>query len=90
VGGRHSGYSHDYGNEDGRPQLLEQEIGESLKHGVGDEEDGQGVVVVPGVHGDISRQVGDLGVADVGPVEEADEVEEAELRWFLGQYAMPG
>ena len=69
---------HDDGDEDGRPQALEQDIGQGFEERVGDEEDGQAGVVLPSR--DVQRvgQAVELSVADVGAVEEGDEVEEAE------------
>jgi len=68
------GYVHDDGYEDGWPQPLEQEVGKGFEEGVRDEKDCQCIVVVPGVKLEVRRKVRDLGVADVGPVQEANEV----------------
>ena len=69
---------HDRGDEDGRPEPLEEDVGQRLEERVGDEEDGQAGVVLPAC--DVQRflEAVEFGVADVGPVEKGDEVEEAE------------
>ena len=68
---------HDDRDEDGRAQALKEDIGQRLEEGVGDEEDGEaGIVLAAGnVKGFI--EVVELRVADVGPIEEGNEVQEA-------------
>ena len=69
---------HDDGDEDAGPEAFEQDVGEGLEAGVGDEEDAEGGIVLAG--GDVQGvfEAVEAGVADVGAVEEGDEVEEAE------------
>jgi hypothetical protein len=69
---------HDGWDEDAGTPAFEQDLGEGFEEGVGDEEDGQGEVVLAVGHMQVGLEALDLGVADVGAVEEGDEVEEAE------------
>ena len=71
---------HDDGDEDGWPQLLEQDVGEGLKHGIRHEEDGQTRIVSANTQAKVLSEACDFGVTNVGPVKEGEEVEEAELR----------
>lgn len=71
---------HDNGDVDGRAQSLEQDVAERLKNRVRDEEDGQ-CGIVPGCGKiQVCAKAGDFGIANVGPVEEGQQIEEAELR----------
>lgn len=70
---------HDNGEEDTRTHSLEQDVGEGFESGVGHEEDGQTGVVLAARHVQVGLKAVDLGIADVGAVEEGYEVEEAEL-----------
>lgn len=70
---------HCYGDKHGRADALEQHVGDGLKDGIRHEEDCQRGVVLPDGESELLAQAGDVGVADVGAVEEGEEVEEAEL-----------
>lgn len=70
---------HDDGNKDGGAGSLEQEIGQSLKNGIGDEEDCERRIVLRRRHGNVLGEVGHLGVADVCAIEEAHEIQKSEL-----------
>ncbi len=72
-------YLHNDRDEDGGPDALEEHIGEGLKDGVRDEEDGEGRVVPRRVHTQVPIEARDLGVPNVCPVQEGEKVEEAEL-----------
>jgi len=69
---------HDGGDEDGGPEALQGDVGGRLEDGVGDEEDGQGGVVLAA--GDVQGllQAVQPGVADVGPIEKGHEVQQTE------------
>ena len=69
---------HDQRDEDARPQALQQDVGQRFSEGVGDEEDGEGSVILAAGHFQVLLQAIEPGVSDVGSVEETDEVEEAE------------
>ncbi len=71
-------HQHDGRDEDGRAKTLEEDLGERLKERVGDEEDCQRNVVLGVGHLEVLLQALDLGIANVGAVEEGNEVEEAE------------
>ena len=63
-------------------------MGQGFEDGVRDEEDGQGEVVLGVGHVEVRLQAFDLGIADVGAVEEGDEVEEAEP-WDQAEVEFP-
>lgn len=68
---------HYCGNENRGSEALEQDVGQGLEESVGDEEDGQtGIILTTGDFQGLLQAV-ELGVADVGAVEEGDEVQEA-------------
>lgn len=69
---------HDSRDENTRSQTLEQDIGQRFEERIRDEEDGQTGVVLAA--GDVKRclQTVEFRIADVGAVEEGDEVEETE------------
>ena len=69
---------HDDGDEDRRAQALEQDVRQGFEERVGDEEDGEAGIVLPPRDVQGVGQAVELGIADVGAVEEGDEVEEAE------------
>ena len=53
-------------------------VGERLKKGIGDEEDGESSVVISRGHVQVRYQAIELCIANVGSVEETAEVQEAE------------
>ena len=69
---------HDDGDEDAGSEAFEQDVGERFEQGVGDEEDAEAGVVLAAGHVEGFLEAVEFGVADVGAVEEGDEVEEAE------------
>lgn len=69
---------HDGRNENARTQAFEQDVGQGFGEGIGDEEDRQGSVIIPRCHVQVGQQAFQLGVADIGPVQEADEIEETQ------------
>lgn len=71
--------SHDDGDKDGRAQLFEQNVGQGLKHGVRDEEDGQGGIVAGYSESQILTHAGDLSVPDIGTIQEGQEVQATKL-----------
>jgi hypothetical protein len=71
--------SHDDGDEDGGAHPLEEDVGEGFEDGVGHEEDGQGRVVRPRAQLQILGKTSDLGVADVGTVEESQQIQQTQL-----------
>lgn len=73
------GYSHNGRDEDGRSRPLQENIGEGFKDGVRNVEDGQAVVEIASRHVNVIQKTGDFGISNVGPIEEADKVEEAKL-----------
>ena len=60
---------HDDGQEYARSIFLEQDVGQRLEDGVGDEEDGEGRVVLAICQVEIFLQTVDFGVAYGGPTE---------------------
>jgi hypothetical protein len=66
---------HDGGDEARRPQPLEQDVGKGFKHRVRHEEDGERGVELRCREAQVVAETGDLGVADVGSVEEGEEIE---------------
>jgi len=70
---------HDSGYEYTGSEALEEDVGERLEAGVGDEEDGQGSVVLTVGHSEIGLKTIYLRITNVGTVEEGAQVEEAEL-----------
>ena len=79
---------HDDRNEDAGTKALEQDVGQGLEEGVGDEEDGEAGIVLAA--GDVQGflQAIKFGVADIGAVEEGDEVEKAEP-WDQAEIELP-
>lgn len=69
---------HDDGDEDAGPETFEHDVGQGLEDGVGDEEDGEGEIVLARGDVDAGLEAIEFGVPDVGSVEKGDEVEEAE------------
>ena len=69
---------HDDGDENAGAQALEQDVGEGFEASVGDKEDGETGVVLAGGDVETLLETIEFGVADVGAVEEGDEVEETE------------
>ena len=78
--GRHDSapQQHDDWDEDRRAQALEQDVRQGLEERVGDEEDGQAGIILAARDVEGVGQAVEFGIADVGAVEEGDEVEEAE------------
>lgn len=76
---------HGNGYEVGRAQSLEQDVGYRLEDGVRHEEDGQRGIVAGRREAQVRAQAGELCVADVGTVEEGEQVEEAKLVAGSGQ-----
>jgi hypothetical protein len=74
--GRNAPEDHDSGEEDGGSQALEQDVGQRLEEGVGDKEDAETHIVLPVLHVKAIDQPTNFGIADVGAVNEADQVEE--------------
>ena len=64
--------------EDTRPQPLEQDIGEGFKERVGDEENGETGIVLATCDLEGLLETVETRIADVGAVEEGDQVEQAE------------
>ena len=60
---------HNAGNENTRPQPLEQDIGQWLKDRVRDEEDGQRGIVLVGGHAEILGEAVNFGISDVCTIE---------------------
>ena len=71
---------HDARNEDARSKALQEDVGEGFEEGIGDEEDGEAGIVL--TTGDVETflEAIQLRVADIGAIEEGDEVEQAEPR----------
>ena len=69
---------HDAWYEDARAESFEEDVCERLEERVGDEDEGEGCVGLPA--GDVQGlfEPVEARVADVGAVEEGDEVEEGE------------
>jgi hypothetical protein len=63
---------HDGGDKDRGAEFLEHDLGQGLEDGVGDEENGKGEIILGVCHVEVGLQALDLGVADVGAVEEGD------------------
>ena len=73
-------YSHNCRDEYGGPETLEKKVAEGLKHGVRDKEDGEGSVeLFRGVDANVLFEMGNLGVPDIGAIQESDEVEKRKL-----------
>jgi hypothetical protein len=73
-------FLHDNGNQDGRLKALEQNVGKRFENGVRDEENRQCSIVPSGGHVmKIFLQSDDLGIADIGPIEKCEKVQNAEL-----------
>lgn len=71
---------HDYGDKDGRAQALEQDIGQWLEDGVGDEEERKGSIVLVGRQVMQARlETGDFGISNVGTIKESEKVQDTEL-----------
>ena len=70
--------NHDGGQPDGRAEAFEEEVGRHLEDAVGEEEDGEGPVVLGAGHVEVFLQTFDLCVADVAAIEKGEEVEEGE------------
>lgn len=73
-------YGHDQRNEDAGSHALEEDVGQGLGQGVGNEEDGESGVVLAIRHVEVLLQAIEFRVSDVGSIEETDEVEETEPR----------
>lgn len=69
---------HDDRDEYAGSETLQQHVGQRFGEGVGDEEDGETGVVLAGGDVEAFLQAVEFGIADVGAVEEGDEIEEAE------------
>lgn len=94
-GGADSPSDHDGGNPNGRAEALHGHVGGNLSGDVEGEEDGDGDVVVPlASHAQSLLEAGELGVTNVGSVEEREEVEESkegeELDVHLAQKTLCG
>jgi hypothetical protein len=79
-------YLHDCRDEYGGPKALEKKVAEGFKYGVGDKEDGEGgVELFGGVDANIGFEMGNLGVSDIGAIQESDEIEKRKLERRLCQ-----
>ena len=67
---------HNDRDENARSQPFKQNVGQRLEAGVGDEEDGETGIVLAAGDVETLLEAVKLGVADVGAVEEGDEIEE--------------
>lgn len=81
----HDGHDGTPGDDDGGEKdtgrvAFEKNVGDGLGTCVRDEEDGQGIVVVASDHADAGLQVGCLCIANVGAVQERQEIQEREPR----------
>ena len=72
--------NHNNWDENARSQALEQDVRQRLKAGVGDEKDGEAGIVLAARDVEALLEAVEFCVANVGAVEEGDEVEEAEPR----------
>jgi hypothetical protein len=79
---------HDDRNEDGWSETFEQNLSQRLKSGIGDEEDGQGQVVLRTCHVQIFGEASDFGIADVGTIQEGREVKQTEP-WYQFEIEFP-
>jgi hypothetical protein len=75
---------HDYWDENRWAKALQQDIREGFEDGIGYEEDRESSIIFASRQGMFRRtktllQAVDLGVADIGSVEEGEKVENAEL-----------
>lgn len=70
----------DSGEEDARGPPLDSDVGERLKAGVRDEEDGQGIEVVARLHVKRLLDVCDTSITDVCAVQEREEIQERQPR----------
>jgi hypothetical protein len=70
----YSPQNHNNRQEDTRSEFLEQDIRQRLKHRVTNEEDRKSLIVLSISHVEIFLQAIDFGVANVGSVEEGNEV----------------
>lgn len=72
--------SHNNRNEDSWTQALQENIGQGFKDRIGDEEDREGRIVFASSHlMQLLLQASDLCIANIGPVEECQEIEHAQL-----------
>lgn len=67
---------HNGGQENGRPELFQQDLGQRLKERIGDEEDGQGVIVLIARHVEIFLKAIEFCVTDIRAIQEADQVQQ--------------
>ena len=69
---------HDDGYKDAGSQAFEEDVGDGLEEGVGDEEDGETGIVLAASDMKTCSEAVKFGVADICTVKEGDEVEETE------------
>ena len=88
--GRHdyAPQDHDQRNENAGSKALEEHVGQGFGQCVGDEEDGQGSIVLATCHVEILLQAIQFCVADIGSVEKTDEVQQTEP-WDESQIELP-
>ena len=79
---------HDSGNEARGPPAFEQDVRKGLEERIGDEEDGEAGIILAACDVQGLLQTVEFGVADVRPVEEGDEVEQAEP-WYETKIQLP-
>jgi hypothetical protein len=72
----HSPQNHDYRQEDAWPKFLQQDIRQRLKDRVTDEEYRKSLVVLSIGHVEVLLQAIDFCVANIGPVEKRDQIQE--------------
>lgn len=72
-------HSHNDGQENRRPESLEQNIGEWLKYRIRNEEYGKRGIVTLGREPESRYQPGELSISNVGTVKECEKIKHAEL-----------
>jgi hypothetical protein len=70
---------HDDGDEQRRTHALEQDIGERLKDRIRDEEHRERGIIISTTQKEILGECIDLGVTNIGTVQERQQVEKAKL-----------
>ena len=71
---------HDDGDKDGRAPSLEHDVGQGLKDGIGHEEQSQSLVVLGHSYFESVTQAGDVGIADIGSIQEGQQIQTAKLQ----------
>jgi hypothetical protein len=72
---------HNDRQEDARPKLLEKDVRQGLEARVRHEEDGKRRIVLAVGHLQIFLQAVNLRIADVGPIQEGDQIQERQP-WY--------